>query len=82
VRGYLLLLGYEIDDLHAEVGEAGSERPDPLPRRLSELAVGHFSQDVEIALVHGLLDQALDQEFVLLGGHIVLITVPPPSMSG
>jgi hypothetical protein len=77
-----LLLGHEIDDLHAEVGKRLSERPDPLPRRLSELVVGDLSQDVEMALVRGVLDQALDQELVLFDGHFVLIAVPLPSVSG
>ena len=81
MRGHLLFFGHEIDDFHAEVGKGGPERPDPLPRRLGKLAVGDFGQDIEVGLVHGLLDQALDQKLVLLGGHIVSVLVPVPRSS-
>src|SRR5579862_2946121 len=44
MRGHLLVLGDQVDDLHPEVGERDAERPDPLPCRLGELAVGYFGQ--------------------------------------
>jgi len=54
MRGDLLLIGDQAGDLHPEVGERIPERPDPLPRRPGEPAVGNLLQHLKAAAIDAL----------------------------
>jgi hypothetical protein len=70
VRRHLLLLGHQFHDLHAEVGESGLERLDPLLRRLSELAV--------VELGAGIAARRLQEQARMSLGEVQGALVPDP----
>jgi hypothetical protein len=51
MRGYLLVIGDQVDDIHPEVGERVPEGPDPLPRRPGKPAVSYLVQHLKTSVV-------------------------------
>ena len=62
MRGHLLAVGDQADDLHPEVGEGVPEGPDPAACGHGELHGGYFIQHIEVAAIDRLLNQAPDRQ--------------------
>jgi hypothetical protein len=63
---HLLALGDQIDDLHLKVRKRALKRTNPAPCDLREPASRDLTENFEVSLPDGLINQATDQQLVLL----------------
>ena len=79
MRNHLLTLGYQLDDLHPEVGEGVPEGPDPVPGGQGYLTVGYLVKRAKVAVIDRLLNQTADKNLILFSGHDILSCRPSGS---